>query len=294
MFVWGYAHVLLASLLTGGMLMLAVSAWHLRRGSSPAAFLRTAKLSLVVLLPTSVLVLMVGSHLGVVETTYQPMKVAAMEAQWDTCSPCSFSAAQTGGWTSSDQEANKIIEIPHLLSILATGSFDGEVTGLNELQAQYEKEYGPGDYIPNLPIQYWSMRVMAYLASVVPLLVLWGLWLWRRGRLERSRAFLTVATWSVLAPFVMNTAGWLLTENGRQPWIVQGLLLTEDGNSPSVSAGEVATTLVMFWVIYLVLGWVWVFLMRRYARRGLDEVGDGPGIGGPTSPSDAEPAVLTY
>ena len=58
--------------------------------------------------------------------------------------------------------------------------------------------------------------------------------------------------------------------------------------------GEVATTLVMFWVIYLVLGWVWVFLMRRYARRGLDEVGDGPGIGGPTSPSDAEPAVLTY
>ena len=293
-FVWGYAHVLLASLLTGGMLMLAVSAWHLRRGSSPAAFLRTAKLSLVVLLPTSVLVLMVGSHLGVVETTYQPMKVAAMEAQWDTCSPCSFSAAQTGGWTSSDQEANKIIEIPHLLSILATGSFDGEVTGLNELQAQYEKEYGPGDYIPNLPIQYWSMRVMAYLASVVPLLVLWGLWLWRRGRLERSRAFLTVATWSVLAPFVMNTAGWLLTENGRQPWIVQGLLLTEDGNSPSVSAGEVATTLVMFWVIYLVLGWVWVFLMRRYARRGLDEVGDGPGIGGPTSPSDAEPAVLTY
>ncbi|WP_395693141.1 cytochrome ubiquinol oxidase subunit I [Nocardioides sp.] len=293
-FIWGYAHVLLASLLTGAVLMLAVSAWHLRHGSSPDAFLRTAKLSLVVLLPTSVLVLMVGSHLGVVETTYQPMKVAAMEAQWETCSPCSFSVAQTGGWTSDDQDATKVIEIPHLLSILATGSFDGQVTGLNELQAQYEQKYGPGDYIPNLPVQYWSMRTMAYIASVIPLLVLWGLWLWRRGRLATSRAFQVVATWSVLTPFIMNTAGWMLTENGRQPWIVQGLLLTEDGNSPSVSTEEVLLTLVVFWAMYAVLGVVWVHLMRRYARRDLGEVGDGPGAGDGGDPTDSRPVVLTY
>ena len=241
-FVWGYLHVLLASLMTGSLLMLSVSAWHLRRKSSPAMFATTAKLSLTVMIPVSILVLMVGSHLGVIETTYQPMKVAAMEAQWETCAPCSFSAAQIGGWTSSDETPTKILEVPHLLSLLATGSWNGQVVGLNELQSQYEKKYGPGDYIPNLFIQYWSMRVMAYLGSVLPLLALWGGWLWRRRRLETSRVFLRVATWAFVTPFIMNTAGWLLTENGRQPWVVQGLLRTEDGNSPSVSLTEVAIT----------------------------------------------------
>ena len=191
--------------------------------------------------------------------------------------PCSFSAAQIGGWTQDDQDPTKIIEIPHLLSILATGSWDGEVVGINELQSQYEKKYGPGDYIPNLFIQYWSMRVMAYIGSVVPILALWGLWLWRRQKLETSRVFLWVASWAFLAPFVMNTAGWLLTENGRQPWVVQGLLLTEDGNSPSVSLerGRVHAS-APSGCSTSCLGIVWGFLMSRYARRGLDESSKSP------------------
>jgi cytochrome bd-type quinol oxidase subunit 1 len=293
-FVWGYIHVLLASLMTGCLLMLSVSAWHLRRKSNPELFVRTAKLALAFMIPASMAVLIVGSHLGVIETTYQPMKVAAMEAQWDTCSPCSFSAAQMGGWTSADEDPKKIIEIPHLLSILATGSWDGQVVGLTELQKQYQRQYGPGDYIPNLFIQYWSMRVMAYIGSVLPILALWGGWLWRRKKLETSRVFLWVATWGFLAPFIMNTAGWLLTESGRQPWVVQGLLRTEDGNSPSVSFTEVAITLLSFWVLYIILGIVWGFLMVRYSRRGLElehEVPDEPSS--PDAPKPRSPA-LTY
>ena len=181
-FVWGYTHVILASLVTGSLVMLSVSAWQIRRGKSPEVFVRSMKLALGVLLPVSILILLVGSQLGVIETKYQPMKVAAMEAQWDTCQPCSFSAAQIGGWTSSDQDATKIIEIPHLLSILATLKWDGKVVGINELQSQYEKKYGPGDYIPNLFIQYWSMRVMAYLGALLPILALWGCFLWWRRR----------------------------------------------------------------------------------------------------------------
>jgi cytochrome d ubiquinol oxidase subunit I len=285
-FVWGYAHVVLASLVTGCLVMLSVCAWQLRRGSSPEVFVRAMKLALGVLLPVSFLILGVGSHLGVIETKYQPMKVAAMEGQWDTCSPCSFSAAQTGGWTSSDQDATKIIEIPHLLSILATGTWDGQVVGLNELQSQYEQQYGPGDYIPNLFIQYWSMRAMAYIGSLLPLLALWGCFLWWRQRLPSARLFLWVGTWAFLAPFVMNTAGWLLTENGRQPWVVQGLLLTKEGNSPSVSLTEVAVTLGTFWVMYVVLGVVWGFLMLRFAMRplepGRDEAVHDPGSSAPT------------
>jgi cytochrome d ubiquinol oxidase subunit I len=293
-FVWGYFHVILASLLTGALVMLSVSAWHLRKKSNTELFVRTTKLALAFLVPVSIAILLVGSHLGVIETTYQPMKVAAMEAQWETCAPCSFSAAQIGGWNSSAETPTKILQIPHLLSLLATGSWNGQVVGINELQAQYQKQYGPGNYIPNLFIQYWSMRLMAYIGSVLPLLALWGAWLWRKRRFEKSRVFLWVATWAVLAPFVMNTAGWLLTENGRQPWVVQGLLRTANGNSPSVSFAEVAISLGIFWVLYIALGIVWGFLMTRYARRGLELAADL--TDSPDDPDSSTPRApaLTY
>jgi cytochrome bd ubiquinol oxidase subunit I len=162
-----------------------------------------------------------------------------------------------------------VIAIPHLLSILATLKWNGEVTGLNELQAQYEQQYGPGNYVPNVFVQYWSMRVMAYLATGVVLLSLWGAWLLWRRRLEHAKWFLRVAVWAVFAPFLMNTAGWMLTENGRQPWIVQGLMKTVDGISPSVSETEIWISLTVFALLYLALGVVEVVLMLRYARRGL-------------------------
>ena len=165
-FLWGYAHVLLASAVTGALVLLAVSAWHLRRGSSVEAFSHTAKISLVVLVPAIILAMFVGSELGVVEAKYQPMKIAAAEAQWTNCQPCSFSMFQIGGGN-NDETPTQIIEIPHLLSLLATNHWNGAVEGLNEVNAQYQKEYGPGNYVPNVFIQYWSMRVMAYLAALV-------------------------------------------------------------------------------------------------------------------------------
>jgi len=268
-FVWGYAHVLTASLVTGSVLMLAVSAWYLRHRHHEEVFLRSAKVSIAVLLPSILLALGVGSHLGVIEATYQPMKISAAEAQWETCQPCSFSAFQIGGGN-NDQDPTKIIEIPHLLSILATGTWDGEVQGLNELNAQYQEEYGPGNYVPNVFVQYWSMRVMAYLGSLAALVALWGLWLIWRRRLPTARVFLFVATWAVAAPFLMNTAGWMLTENGRQPWIVQGLMKTTDGVSPSVGSTELAISLVVFYGVFVILGAVNVYLMMRFARRGLE------------------------
>ncbi len=268
-FLWGYLHVLLAAAVTGTFVMLGVSAWYLRRGEHVSLFTRSAKLSLVVLLPSILLTLGVGSHLGVIEATYQPMKISAAEAQWTDCGPCSFSAFQVGGGN-NDQDPSKIIEIPHLLSLLATGTFDGSVQGLNELNAQYQEEFGPGNYVPNVFVQYWSMRVMAYLGSLAALLALWGAWLWWRGRLPTARVFLWVATWAVAAPLVMNTAGWMLTENGRQPWIVQGLMKTADGVSPSVSTAELVTSLAVFYGVFLLLGAVNVFLMLRFARRGLE------------------------
>jgi cytochrome bd ubiquinol oxidase subunit I len=284
-FIRGYLHVLLASALTGSVVMLAVSAWHLRRGRHRAAFEQSARLALVVLAPAILLAMLVGSELGVTQDKYQPMKIAASEAQWDTCQPCSFSVFQIGGGN-NDHTPTKIIQIPHLLSLLATNSWNGQVLGLNEVQSQYEQQYGPGNYVPNVFIQYWSMRVMAYTAGIVFLLSLWGLWTLRRNRLATSRGFLTAAVWAAPLPFIMNTAGWMLTENGRQPWIVQGILLTKNGVSPSISAATVATSLITFLILYGVLAVIDGILMSKYARKEIDE----------SSSEDAEPAVaaMTY
>jgi cytochrome d ubiquinol oxidase subunit I len=265
-FLRSILHVLLASLITAAVVMLAVSAWHLRRGSEAEAFTRSARVAIAVLAPAVALNLLIGSELGVTEGVYQPMKIAAAEAQWETCQPCSFSMFQIGGGN-NDQTPSKIIQVPHLLSVLATNSWNGQVVGLNELQAQYVQQYGPGYYVPNVFVQYWSMRGMAYLGSLLLVVALWGLW--RRRRLGESPWFLRVAIWCLPLPFLVNTAGWLLTENGRQPWIVQGLQKTQDAASPSVGLAAIATSLMIFLVLYAALAVVDWALMARYARKEL-------------------------
>ena len=267
-FVWGYAKVLVVSLTTGAAIMLAVSAWQLRHGGDRPVFTKSARLALVVLVPAILFTLLIGDELGVIEGRYQPMKIAAAEAQWTTCQPCSFSLFQIGGGN-NDQTPTQIIEIPHLLSLLATNSWNGKVVGLNPLQQQYSKQFGPGYYVPDVFIQYWSMRAMAYLGALVLLISLWGLWLIRRGKLATSRVFLWVAVWAAVLPFVMNTAGWLLTESGRQPWIVQGIMLTKNGISPTVSTTWLWISILAFVALYGTLGTVDFLLMLKYSRKEL-------------------------
>jgi cytochrome bd-type quinol oxidase subunit 1 len=290
-FVWGYAHVILASLVTGCLVMLAVSAWYLRKREHVESFHRTAKVALIVLIPTIVIQLSVGNQLGVIEAHYQPMKIAAAEAQWNNCKPCSFSLFQVGGG-SGDKTPTQILEIPHLLSVLATGTWGGAVTGLNQLQAQDVKKYGPGNYVPDVFIQYWSMRVMAYLATLVLLLALWGGWLLYKDKLRSSRLFLWLSVWAVVTPFLMNTAGWLLTESGRQPWIVQGLQKTVNANSPSVSATDIWISLTVFVLAYIALGAADLILMLRYSRHGLAHADAEAAEGG--GGSGAPVPALTY
>jgi cytochrome d ubiquinol oxidase subunit I len=280
-FVWGYSKVLLASLVTGAAVMLAVSAWQLRRGGARDVFARSARLALIVLVPAILFTMLVGDELGVIETRYQPIKIAAAEAQWTTCQPCSFSLFQIGGGN-NDHTPTQILEIPHLLSLLATNHWNGKVVGMTPLQNQYAAKYGPGNYVPNVFIQYWGMRVMAYAAVLVLLIGLWGLWLLRRTRLPTSRLFLWVAMWGAVLPFLMNTAGWLLTESGRQPWIVQGIMLTRSGLSPSVSTAWVVTSLVVFVLLYGTLGTVDLVLMLRYSRKELSPAPAQAEAGGQT------------
>src|SRR5436305_4135116 len=118
-------------------------------------------------------------------------------------------------------------------------------------------------------MQYWSMRTMAGLGTLIMVFALWGGYLLVRRKLLTSRVFLFFGVWAVITPFLMNTAGWLLTESGRQPWIVQGLQKTVNANSPSVTATEIWISLIALILAYIILGTADAVLMLRYSRRGL-------------------------
>ena len=271
-FLWAITHTLLASFVAGSAILLSVSCWQLRQGRSADAFRRSATLALVVLFPATGLALMTGARLAVTVTQLQPMKTAAMESLWNSEGPASFSLVQFGGMSVDDQIPWFDIEIPHLLSILATNSWDGEVQGINPTQAAEVQQYGEGNYIPTVAFSYWGLRLMVYTGTLVLLIAGTGLFLVWRRKLATSRWFHRVAIWTVLAPFVMNFGGWVMTETGRQPWIVWGLQQTSDANSPSVSAVQVGFTLGGFVLLYGVLGVIDGWLMIRAGRRDLDPV----------------------
>jgi len=264
--LWAFGHTMLAGLTAASVVILGVACWQLLRGRDAELFRRAAKLALIVLVPVSAFNLWFGSNFGIVTTELQPMKIASTEAQWNNCQPCAFSLFQIGGFTVDDETPSFSIQVPRLLSFLATGSFDGAVQGMNELQAQEEQRYGPGDYIPDARATYWGMRVMAYLGTLIFLVAAVGAFLYRRRALERSRWYLWTAVAIIPAPFLAALAGWVLTEVGRQPWIVQGLLRTSDAASPSVTATTIAFSLGVFVSLYVALLVVDVVLMRKYAR----------------------------
>ena len=264
--LWAFGHTILAGVTAASVVVLGVACWQLLRGRDPELFRRAAKLALVVLVPVSAVNLWFGSNFGIVTTQLQPMKIASTEAQWTNCQPCAFSLFQIGGFTADDETPSFSIQVPRLLSFLATGSFGGEVQGMNALQAQQQQQYGPGDYIPMVRATYWSMRVMAYLGTLVFLVAALGAVLYRRRALERSRWYLWTAVAIIPAPFLAALAGWVLTEVGRQPWIVQGLLRTSDAASPNVTATMIGLSLAVFVTLYAGLLVVDVVLMRRYAR----------------------------
>jgi cytochrome d ubiquinol oxidase subunit I len=271
--LWAFGHTILAGVTAASVVVFGVACWHLARRRNQELMLRAAKLSLIVLVPVSAFNLWFGSNFGIVTTQLQPMKIAATEAQWNDCQPCAFSLFQIGGFTVDDQTPSYSIQVPRLLSFLATGSFDGAVQGMNSLQTQEERQYGPGTYRPHVRTTYWAMRIMAYLGTLVFLVAAVGAFLYRRRKLEQTRWFLWTAVATIPLPFLAALAGWVLTEVGRQPWIVQGLLKTADANSPSVGSTTIAVSLAVFAGLYGLLAVVDFVLMRRYARVDPPDVG---------------------
>jgi cytochrome d ubiquinol oxidase subunit I len=194
--------------------------------------------------------------------------MAAAEALYETSTNASFSIFSLG----TPDGAHEIfsIRIPYLLSFLSTHTFTGEVEGINDLQAQYTADYGPGDYTPIIWITYWAFRWMMALGALSALISLVGLWLTRKGNNPKPWAW-KVAIWSAPLPLVGSLVGWIFTEMGRQPWIVFGLMKTEDAVSPNVTGLTVLISLIAFTLVYGTLAVVEFALIKKAAVTGPDE-----------------------
>lgn len=265
-----FAHTLLAAFVTGGMFLLGVSVWKLvRHGERP--FARAAKLAAAFTLVCVLAVMVTGDLQARLMDQQQPMKMAAAEALYNTSKGASFSLLTIGNL--SGQPVFQI-RVPHLLSLIADMSWNGKVSGINQVQAFESARYGSGNYRPILWVTYWSFRLMIGFGVLILVVSALALWLARRRSRGLTRWFAWVALAGVALPFLANTTGWIFTEMGRQPWIVYGLMKTSQAASPNVGVASVAVTFGGFVVLYSVLGAVDVVLMARFARRGLDDGAD--------------------
>jgi cytochrome d ubiquinol oxidase subunit I len=262
-----FPHVIAAGITTAAFFVLGISAYHLlKKAQDLDLFRRSFRMAVVYATVGTLLVALIGHTQGQYMIRVQPMKMAAAEAVWESEDPASLSLFSI---ISQQQHRNLFsIEVPYLLSVLAYNRLTGEVMGLNELQAQYEAQYGPGNYMPPVAVCYWAFRTMVGMGILMPLLALLGLFLVLKERQEQQRWFLRLLPWAIFLPYVANTAGWLLTEMGRQPWMVYGLLKTEAGVSPNVGMGTVVLSLVLFATVYAALMATDIYLLVRAARQG--------------------------
>jgi cytochrome bd ubiquinol oxidase subunit I len=259
-------HTIAASLLTAGVFLIAVSGWLLYRGRHLDVMRPSLLIGLWVVVIAGIGTAISGDQQAKVMTNQQPMKMAAAEALYSTEQPAAFSLFTIG--TLDGSRPVYQLRLPDLLSYLATGSFDGKVEGIDDLQQRYQTTYGPGSYKPVIPVAYWSFRLMIGFGLLAVLVALAGLWATRRGRVPASRWFYRAAIASVATPFLANSLGWVFTEMGRQPWLVFGQLQTPAGVSSSVGTGTVVTSLVGFTVLYGALAVIEVGLLVRAIRSG--------------------------
>ena len=284
-------HTIAACFLTAGSLMLTVCAYHFLRGRGEAVMKTSATLALWTVLLAGLGTAVTGDVQGKIMTEQQPMKMAAAEALYHTAQPASFSIFTIGSLNGQHEVYS--IRVPRLLSFLATGSFDGRVDGIDDVQAAEAAAHGPGDYRPDIPLAYWSFRLMIGFGLLAMAIAALGLCLraWlrrRRGRdREAPRWFWRVALFALPLPLLGNSFGWIFTETARQPWVVYGLLKTAQGVSPTVPSGTVWTSLVVFTALYGVLAAINVALMVRAAKAG-------PGGAQDTADTAAEAPAPAY
>jgi len=263
-FFW---HTISDGFAMAAFLILAVSAYHIVRKQNVDFFKRSFQMAAWVGLVASLMIFFGGHAMGQFMYTAQPMKMAALEAVWETEQPTPFSLLTIGD-LSGKQEVWSI-RIPYAMSFLACNNFTCEVKGVNELQAQAVAQYGPGDYVPLMVVTYWTFRIMMFFGFIMIGIAAFFVWAMMRGDITKAK-WMKWVPWILILPYLANASGWLLTEMGRQPWIVYGLLKVQDAVSPNLTVVDLWISLIGYTVVYGSLAVAMVYLMKKTALAGPD------------------------
>jgi cytochrome d ubiquinol oxidase subunit I len=297
-------------LLTAGAFVAGISAWLMvracRKADEPEAaedartmYRPAAIVGSLVALAASVALFFTGDIQAKLMFVQQPMKMASAESLCHTETDPNFSILTVGTQNNCDS-VTRLIDVPYVLPYLAEGKFSGvTLEGVTDLQQQNQERFGPGDYRPNLFVTYWAFRAMIGLLLVPVAFAIATLWLTRRGRIPDHRWFGWFALATIPTPFLANSAGWVFTEMGRQPWVVvpnpdgdQLVRMTVQQGVSDHTAGMVLFSLGVFTLLYGALAVVWFWLMRRYVVEGPLEHDSEPAP--PTPPSDDDVAPLSF
>ncbi|WP_144113902.1 cytochrome ubiquinol oxidase subunit I [Paraburkholderia sp. BCC1886] len=265
--VWGVTHMWVAAIETGMFVIAGISAWNLFKRRNPEFFARSFRIALLVLVFVAPIQIWLGDSSGGSVFATQPAKGAAIEGHWTTNKPGTAASWSLLAWPNQKEQRNDwSLDVPGMLSILATHTVHGEVKGL--------KDFAPADQPPALPLLYYAFRVMAGIGFAFMVLAFWTAYVLRkiRGSLERlleQRKLLLAWVLCIPLPYVAVEAGWIVREVGRQPWVVYGLLRTKDAVS-TVAASSVTLSMAMFCAFYVVLLATFFVLARNWLRCGPD------------------------
>jgi len=325
-----FVHTVSAGYVVGSMFVLSISAWYLLHGRNIEFAKRSMTVAASFGLASALSVVVLGDESGYTVSENQKMKLAAIEAMWETeAPPASFTVF--GFPDVAERKTHMAVHIPWLMGIIGTRSLDGVLPGIRELvddaakriengriayaalqrlrsnsadaQARADFDAHKADLgyalllkrdlpdpaqataadvqraatstIPNVPLLFWAFRIMVGCGMYFIALFAWSFWLASKRRLDAKRWYLKLALWSLPLPWLAAELGWVVAENGRQPWAIEGVLPTALGVS-SVSAGQVLFSLIGFVVFYTALAVVDVVLMLKYTRRGPDGLGMWP------------------
>ena len=274
--VWyEFLHSLAAAVLTGGVVLAGLSAFQfLKKKVKDKDFYRTSmRLGYLVALIGCLGTLVVGDLQMRYLIKEQPMKFAATEGVYETTkSPAPWTVV---GWSNEKEHKEEFaIEIPYVLSILSYHKLSGSVEGMNQINEKLKKEYGADKdyYVPTNEL-FYSFRIMAGVAGLVLLVSILGLFFTRKnkGTLFKHKWMLWIVGLCTFVPFIANTAGWIITEEGRQPWTVYGLFTTADSVSPNATVGSLLTSNIVYFVIFSCLSMVMIYLIVKELRKGPEQ-----------------------
>jgi len=249
-FPYRFAHMVCASYITGIFVVAGVSAIFLLRKNHREFAETGLSLAMWTALFLVPLQLFLGDQHGLNTRQYQPMKLAAIEARWDTASSVPLTLF---AWPDQKTATNLWpVDLPHLGSLVLTHSWNGEIQGLKEV---------PSRDRPYVPIVFFAFRAMVGIGMILLALSIYGAYLRWRGQLFTTRWFLIALVVAMPFSFIAIISGWIVTEAGRQPWVVYGVMRTSDAASPLVAA-NVGLTAILFTIVYasLLIGFLWFFL----------------------------------